>query len=580
VAGPFTTLRELPHARPDDVHALHQLLLGEPLRAVVWQRPSELPRNGSTMPRSVEAQGPLCESLSKYGDCARSKQRADHRARQKAMVRSSMTRLPFPLHLALGLLSFSWLAPVQAQWTQVGADIIGQLPNERAGFVADLNAAGDRLALGAPWNSTNGIRCGKVRVFQFDGSDWTPLGADLPGDNAEDEFGSAVKLSADGNTLAIGAPERWVGPAGTPPGYVRVFDWDGTEWVQRGNDLSGGVDRDGFGAAIDLSASGDIIAIGAPYDATLANFAGRASVHQWTGMAWMPLGGAVAGTANCFTGGAVQLNNAGTVLAVGQEGQARVLVFDRDGSEWIARDTLLGLQNFGNSISMDASGNAIAVGGESLAVSNGRVKVFQFTGSGYVPKGSPIDGQGDELFLGWEQYALALREDGNALVAGSLGIVDGLNLGSVRELQFNGQEWIQAGGIPGSGISEQIGRSVSMSADGSILAIGTPYSNGDVPDAGIVRVYTNSMSTGTADIQRTNVDIVVLPNPARDYALIRSNSGILSYELRSPTGQVVASSTIRSEREHPLDLSSLSAGTYFLKITTTALTATVKLVRE
>jgi hypothetical protein len=297
-------------------------------------------------------------------------------------------------------------------------------------------------------------------------------------------------------------------------------------------------------------------------------------------MAWMPLGGAVAGTANCFTGGAVQLNNAGTVLAVGQEGQARVLVFDRDGSEWIARDTLLGLQNFGNSISMDASGNAIAVGGESLAVSNGRVKVFQFNGSGYVPKGSPIDGQGDELFLGWEQYALALREDGNALVAGSLGIVDGLNLGSVRELQFNGQEWIQAGGIPGSGISEQIGRSVSMSADGSILAIGTPYSNGDVPDAGIVRVYTNSMSTGAADIQRTNVDIVVLPNPARDHALIRSNSGILSCELRSPTGQVVASSTMRSEREHPVDLSSLSAGTYFLKITTTALTATVKLVRE
>jgi hypothetical protein len=229
---------------------------------------------------------------------------------------------------------------------------------------------------------------------------------------------------------------------------------------------------------------------------------------------------------------------------------------------------------------MDASGNAIAVGGESLAVSNGRVKVFQFNGSGYVPKGSPIDGQGDELFLGWEQYALALREDGNALVAGSLGIVDGLNLGSVRELQFNGQEWIQAGGIPGSGISEQIGRSVSMSADGSILAIGTLYSNGDVPDAGIVRVYTNSMSTGAADIQRTNVDIVVLPNPARDHALIRSNSGILSCELRSPTGQVVASSTMRSEREHPVDLSSLSAGTYFLKITTTALTATVKLVRE
>ncbi len=489
-----------------------------------------------------------------------------------------MIQAPYAYHLCVGLLSIGWLAPAQAQWTQLGSDIIGQLQNEQAGFATDLNAAGDRLAIGAPRDNTNGISSGKVRVFQWDGADWTPLGTALLGDDSEDEFGTAVKLSADGSTLAIGAPVTWSG-AGTSPGFVRVFDWSGTDWVQRGADLTAGMNADGFGAAIDLSASGDIVAIGAPYEATLASWAGRASVYQWNGMAWMPMGGTFAGMVMFSgTGGSVQLDHAGTVLAVGQEGQARVLVSNWNGSEWIPRDTLWGVQNFGNSISMDASGNTLAVGGEGLSpVTIGRVKVFQFNGTQYQQKGGPIDGQVDDLFLGWEQYALALREDGNALVAGSLGTLPGL----VRAFQFDGQDWIPNGVITGSGIAEQIGRSVCMSADGSILAIGTPYSNGSsVQDAGIVQVYTSSTSTASADIQRTDVGLVVFPNPARDQVRIRSSSGIVAYELRSPIGQIITQRTVSSERETFLNLVSVSAGTYFLKVTTTAGSATIKLIRE
>ncbi len=483
--------------------------------------------------------------------------------------------------LRLGLLFIAWPASGASQWTQIGSDLIGQMANAQSGFSTDLSAAGDRLAIGAPWSSTNGPRSGTVQVLQFDGTDWVPLGPELLGDDQEDEFGRAVKLSADGNTLAVGAPERWMG-AGTPPGYVRVFDWNGTDWLQRGNDLTAGVDADGFGAAIDLSASGDVVAIGAPYDPTLASWAGSASVHQWTGMAWMPLGGPIAGTVQFSgTGGAVQLNSAGTILAVGQRGQSRVLLFDRTGSVWNPTDTLIGIDGFGNSISMDESGNTVAVGGEVLAVSNGRVKVFQFNGTGYVQKGNPMEGQGDDLFLGYEQYALAIREDGNALVAGSLGnTVNNQVFGLVRVFQFDGLDWNQVGEIPGSGIAEQIGRSICMSADGSILAIGTPYSNGVLPDAGIVQVYTSATSTASTDGQRTDVGLVVLPNPARDHVRIRSRSGIVAYELHAPSGITILQRTLTSERETVLDLGPVSAGTYFLKVTTMAGSVTTKLVHE
>lgn len=466
-----------------------------------------------------------------------------------------------------------------AQWVQLGTDLIGQAVGQQAGFVTDLNAAGNRLAIGAPGDSTNGPRSGKVRVFQFNGVNWIPMGVDLLGDTAEDLFGSSVKFSANGNILFVGAPERSVG-TGTPPGYVRIFDWDGTNWVQRGSDLSGGVNADGFGSAIDLSSSGDIVAIGAPNLPTIANFAGEVTVHQWNGTNWLPMGNPIAGLALfSFTGGAVQLNSTGTVLAVGQEGQSRVLVFDWDGSNWLLKDTILGIQNFGNSISMDSSGHTLAIGGESLPTSIGRVKVFQFNGTEYIQKGSSIDGQGDDLFFGWEQNALALREDGNAFVAGSSGnIVGGQSLGRARVMVFNGVNWVPDGIVSGSVTDDQLGRSVCMNADGSIIAVGTPYNLMPNQNAGVVRVFTNSLST--AILENVQNDLKVFPNPAHNMVHIRTSSEILHYEILSYDGKIVSSCKVNGEKEIELDISLLSAGVYVLKVTMRQYTETIKVIRK
>ena len=60
-------------------------------------------------------------------------------------------------------------------------------------------------------------------------------GADIDGEAAEDQSGY-VSLSSDGTVLAIGAP-RNDGNSGNPNdnrGHVRVYKWDGSNWVQRG----------------------------------------------------------------------------------------------------------------------------------------------------------------------------------------------------------------------------------------------------------------------------------------------------------------------------------------------------------
>jgi hypothetical protein len=64
------------------------------------------------------------------------------------------------------------------------------------------------------------------------------------------------------------------------------------------------------------------------------------------------------------------------------------------------------------------------------------------------------------------------------------------NRGHVRVYQYNGSSWAKLGSdIDGEASSDQSGHSVSMSSDGTVVAIGAPYNDGNGSNSGHVRVY-------------------------------------------------------------------------------------------
>ena len=72
--------------------------------------------------------------------------------------------------------------------------------------------------------------------------------------------GSSISTANNGLTIAIGAPLEKVNSIEV--GQVRVFDWDGLGWVQRGTDIYGSRDAENpsyqgnnFGSEVALSAS-------------------------------------------------------------------------------------------------------------------------------------------------------------------------------------------------------------------------------------------------------------------------------------------------------------------------------------
>ena len=68
-------------------------------------------------------------------------------------------------------------------------------------------------------------------VSAIDLANWTQVGADIDGEAYGDLFGASVSLSADGSTVAAGAPDNK--GSGFTGGHVRVFNygifWDGFE---------------------------------------------------------------------------------------------------------------------------------------------------------------------------------------------------------------------------------------------------------------------------------------------------------------------------------------------------------------
>ena len=67
------------------------------------------------------------------------------------------------------------------------------------------------------------------------------VGADLAGASAGDHFGHAVANSADGLTIAIGAP--YTGTNGSETGLVRVYRWLDNQWSLLGEDFTGAAEE-------------------------------------------------------------------------------------------------------------------------------------------------------------------------------------------------------------------------------------------------------------------------------------------------------------------------------------------------
>ena len=158
---------------------------------------------------------------------------------------------------------------------------------------------------------------------------------------------------------------------------------------------------------------------------------------------------------------------------------------------------------FGYSVSMSADGKRVAIGAtgnDGTGLDAGHVRVYAESGGTWTQVGADIDGEaaGDESG-GSAGGPVSMSADGTRVAIGATGNDGtGLDAGHVRVYAESGGTWTQVGAdIDGEAAGDKSGKSVSMSANGTRVAIGAIGNDGTGSDAGHVRVYAESGGTWT-----------------------------------------------------------------------------------
>ena len=267
------------------------------------------------------------------------------------------------------------------------------------------------------------------------------------------------------------------------------------QWTQFGNSINGQVAGDNCGWSTALSSDGTIVAMGAPFNDNGGGSAGQVRVFGLSGGVWNQIGGDLNGeTSGDQTGQSVSLSDNGSIVAIGEpfnndlgftSGQVRV--FTNSGNNWSQLGQDLFGQNAvasaGTSVDLSAAGTTVAFGAPNTVVPpstsfTGNVEVYQLQGSSWVQKGGDINGDGQIIKFG---QSVSLSADGNMVAIGQTGDPGNLTvpqIGRVKVYQFANNQWTQIGStIFGQVDRDEFGYRVSLSASGNILAISTIGSN-------------------------------------------------------------------------------------------------------
>jgi hypothetical protein len=134
------------------------------------------------------------------------------------------------------------------------------------------------VAIGANLSDGNGTNAGHVRIYEWSGSAWVQKGSDIDGEAQYNQAGYSVSLSSDGSIVAIGAIGNDAN--GSLTGHARIYEWTGSAWVQLGGDIDGEAADDRSGYSVSLSSDGSIMAIGAIYNDGNGSNAGHVRVYE------------------------------------------------------------------------------------------------------------------------------------------------------------------------------------------------------------------------------------------------------------------------------------------------------------
>lgn len=409
-----------------------------------------------------------------------------------------------------------------------------------------LSADGNTAVVGAP-NDGGGV--GAAYVYVRAGATWSLQAKLTPRSGEEDgagKFGSAVAISADGNTVLVGAP--------SDTGSVDSEALPGAAWIFTRSSFSAGdwaepagssklVPPDeacvdvGFGSSVALSADGGVALIGGPDD---LDGAGAAWVYAGANGVLAERTKLVAGDSAAGNFGAsVALSANGTTGLVGDPYDASPYNADGSGTAWLFYGTnltssgpeLLGdpidVGTFGTSVALSGDGHTALVGDPQDSARDGAAWVFTGAGVSWTQPGTKLT---DATPTAGEQFGsgVALSSDGATALIGAPVPSGPDAIFAADEFTNGGSGWSQGATLSPNDANgpELSGTSVALSADATTALLGGPD---DASDLGAAWPFASGpvVSSGAA----SNISAVA----ATLSGTVDPNGADTSYEIQYGT---------------------------------------------
>lgn len=458
---------------------------------------------------------------------------------------------------------------------QIGQDIDGVTVGDNFGKQVKIAANG--TILGVLSNSNTG----NVQVYQNVGGNWELYGTDSEGGHFDGIVASGLDLSEDGHTLAIR-----IG------GLAKVFVYDSGVWTQKGGTISMVPAQHTFGFGVCLSSDGDTLAMGAtnyvPSSSSSSftfasasssyipppNYHGLVQIFKFESGNWNQMGNDIVANAFDRSAESYSLSSDGSRVAIANYFSIRIYEYN-SGIWTLMGNEISGTENESKSVGLSSDGSTAAFGDPSYStnlIQIGRVRIYQYVSNDWIQIGNDILGAVPYEFVG---KMVSLSSDGSIVAISYNGNeTNQTNSGQVRIFKNISGTWTQIGSnINGNAPEDRFGFSLNLSTDANTVAIGTPYNDGNGADAGHVRVYDLSAVLSTKALESFKFSL--FPNPATHQFKIQLQEGLqLQYvNIYNALGQFLASST-----NNIISTKTLSKGVYIIEIMTNTGKVSKKLV--
>ena len=205
---------------------------------------------------------------------------------------------------------------------RMGEDIHEHIVDQVVQTHVALDPAGTHLLYSIVGCGCSGAGYVQAFAHDTDSDQWLPLGSRIEGAGS---YGSALGMSADGLTIAVGAPLVGSDTNMFGNGRVEVFRFDvpSGQWSARGAAMTGVANGQRLGSSVSLDADANIMLIGSPGASTDAvNKAGLISVFEFDDQAaeWQLAQEYYGDDPNASFGWRTALSSAGTSMITGTRG--------------------------------------------------------------------------------------------------------------------------------------------------------------------------------------------------------------------------------------------------------------------